>query len=123
MKRNIILLLVIVLLPVTVHATEHLIPLQGKAADNLGNPLSAGDITVRIYDSATGETLIYDSGSDFNDAIADGIYDVVLGSVTTLDLDNTQKYYMEIDINGEEVVGDATSGREAFWPGSGDHTH
>jgi hypothetical protein len=30
---------------------------------------------------------------------------------------------METDINGEEVVGDATSGRREFYPGGGSHTH
>jgi len=123
MKREIVAILVLVLLPFSVFASEHLIPLQGRASDSSGTLLTAGDISVRIYDAETSGNLVYDSGTNYVDAIENGIYDVLLGSITPLDLDNTVKYYMEIDINGEEVVGDATSGRQAFWPGSGDHTH
>jgi len=115
-------ILVLIFLTVAVSATEHLISLQGYASDSSDNPLSTGDISVRIYDNSSGGSLVYDSGDDFNDTIADGIYDILLGSNTSLDLDNTKKYHMEIDINGGEVVGDATSGRQAFWPGGGDHS-
>lgn len=123
MRKSIVVMIVLALLPVCAFATEHLIPLQGIAKDSYGTPLASGDIAVRIYDAETGGSVVYNSGADFNEAIEDGIYDVVLGSITPLDLDNTVKYYIEIDVNGEEVVGDATSGRQAFWPGSGDHTH
>ena len=123
MKREIVAILVLVLLPFSVYASEHLIPLQGRASDIYGSPLTTGDISVRIYDAETDGNLVYDSGADFGGAIVNGIYDVLLGSITPLDLDNTVKYYIEIDINAEEVVGDATSGRQAFWPGSGDHAH
>ena len=123
MKRQIVTILVLVLLPFSVYASEHLIPLQGRASDNYDTPLATGDISVRIYDAETDGNLVYDSGTDFVNAIENGIYDVLLGSYTPLNLDNTTKYYIEIDINGDEVVGDATSGRQAFWPGSGDHSH
>jgi len=115
-------ILVLIILSVAVSAAEYLIPLQGQASDISGNLLSTGNISVRIYNATTGGSLVYDSGTDFNGAISNGIYDVLLGSTTPLDLDNTKKYFMEVDINGEEVVGDATSGRQAFWPGSGDHS-
>ncbi len=119
-----IILILIFLIP-TAYATEHLIPLQGYAEDSSGNPLSTGNISVRIYNASTstGGILVYDSKIDFNNVIKDGTYDILLGSITPLDLDNTKKYFMEIDINGEEVIGDATTGRQEFWPGSGDHVH
>jgi hypothetical protein len=104
-------------------ATPHLISLQGYVTDNLGSPISSGNVTVRIYDASTGGNLIYNSGTDYNNAIQKGIFDVLLGSITPLNLDNTVKYYMEIDINGQEVIGDATTGRREFWPGGGQHTH
>lgn len=99
--------------------TNHLIPLQGIAKDSSGQLLETGDVTVRIYDS--GESLVY--SSDFADAINNGKFDILLGSSTALLLDNTQSYYMEIDVNGEEIIGDAAGGRQEFWPGSGDHSH
>ncbi|MBW2990560.1 hypothetical protein KY348_02530 [Candidatus Woesearchaeota archaeon] len=125
MKKTLFLiLLMIVFCFVLVNAqTEHLIPLSGYASLNTGEPVSSGDIAVRIYDASSGGTLVYDSGLDFNGAITDGMYDIILGSSTLLLLDNTLKYYLEMDVNGEEVVGDATAGRQEFWPGSGDHTH
>jgi hypothetical protein len=76
---------------------------------------------VRIYDAQSGGTLVYDSGSDFVGSVQEGIFDVLLGSITPLNLDNTLLYYLELDINGEEVVGDANAGRQAFYPGGGSH--
>jgi hypothetical protein len=120
-KQFLTTILALVILSAAVSAaTEHLIPLQGLASDSSGTLLASGDLSVRIYDDATAGNLIY--SETFNSAIQDGIYDVLLGSTTTLNLDNTVKYFMEVDINGEEVVGDSTTGRQAFWPGSGDHT-
>jgi hypothetical protein len=104
-------------------ATPHLISLQGYVTNNLDSPISSGNVTVRIYDASTGGNLIYNSGTDYNSAISNGIFDVLLGSITPLSLDNTMKYYMEVDINGQEVVGDATTGRREFYPGGGNHTH
>jgi len=126
MKKNIkqvfATILVLIILSVAVSAAEYLIPFQGLASDSSSVPLPTGDISVRIYDAATGGSLVYDSGANFNGTITDGIYDVLLGSVTPLDLDDTKKYFLELDINGEEVVGDATSGRQVFWPSAGNHT-
>lgn len=102
-------------------ATPHLISFQGQALDSESNPIASGDISVRIYDAETGGTLVYDSGSDFAGSVQGGIFDVLLGSITPLNLDNTLPYYLELDINGEEVVGDANGGRQAFYPGGGSH--
>ena len=101
--------------------TPHLLSFQGRALDAAGNVVLAGDLRVRVYTAAAGDTLVYDSGSDFADAIADGHFDVLLGDATPLALDNTRLYYLEVDVNGEEVVGDATGGRQAFYPGGGSH--
>jgi hypothetical protein len=113
----------IISLATAIAATPHLISLQGYATDSSNKPLATGNLSVRIYDSAVGGNLIYNSGTDYNNAIQNGIFDVLLGSITPLSLDNNLKYYMETDINGEEVVGDATSGRREFYPGGGSHTH
>ncbi|MFO7652318.1 MAG: FlgD immunoglobulin-like domain containing protein [Candidatus Krumholzibacteriia bacterium] len=86
-----------------------------------GVPVAAGSLAVRIYDSATGGTMIYDSGADFAGAIATGLFDVVLGAVTPLSLDVEQLYHLEIEVDGIEVAGDAAGGRIAFYPGLGSH--
>ena len=107
MKKYVFWMVVsLMLLPFAVSQTEHLIPLQGQASDSSGNLLSTGNVSVRIYDAAIGGNLVFNAG--FINAIQNGIYDVLLGSTAPLSLDNTKKYFMEIDINHEEVVGDDT---------------
>jgi len=96
---------------------QHIIPIQGKAQDSSSNLLELGNVSVRIYTASTGGNLIY--SNSFLNSINTGIYDIQL----SVDLNNTKEYYLELDINGEEVVGDATSGRQVFYPGGGDHTH
>ena len=114
-----VLSLLLLLIPLRLLAgvsTPHLISFQGRALDPGGAPLATGDVAVRIYDSPSGGALVFDSGSDYLGAVENGIFDVVLGSVTPLNLDNTLLYHLELDINGEEIVGDAAAGRQAFYP-------
>lgn len=104
--------------------TPHLLPFQGVATDKDGNLVMRGNLTVRVYDALTGGNLVYNSGNTYVNAIENGVFDVLLGSDAPLNLDNTKRYYMEVDINGEEVVGDTVAGgRQEFWPGGGSHTH
>ena len=100
--------------------TAHRLSFQGLAKDASNQPVYSGDVRVRVYSAATAGTLVYDSDSEFNGAVVTGVFNVVLGSGTPLMLDNTLQYYLELDINGQEVVGDAASGRQAFWPAGGD---
>jgi hypothetical protein len=103
-------------------ATAHRISFQGLARNASNQPVVSGDVRVRIYDAPTGGTLVYDSGTEFNGAVVTGVFSVVLGSGTALMLDNTLRYHLELDVNGQEVVGDAASGRQAFWPTGGDES-
>ena len=122
--RILLALAVLAAIPVPLSAgtsTPHLLPLQGSVTDTAGIPLAAGNLAVRIYDAATGGALVYDSGSDFVGAVSSGRFDVVLGSGTALSLDNTLLYHMEIEVDGDEVIGDANGGRYAFYPGGGSH--
>lgn len=97
--------------------TLHIIPIQGVAKDTNFNLVPLGNISVRIYPTQINQSPVY--SNNFLNAINDGIYDMQL----SVNLDNTKKYYLELDINGEEVIGDAAAGREEFYPGGGDHTH
>lgn len=103
-------------------ATPHRLSFQGLGRNAANEPVVSGDIRVRIYDAATAGNLVYDSGTDFNGALATGVFNVVLGSGTPLLLDATLPYHLELDINGEEVIGDAVAGRQAFWPAGGDQS-
>ena len=96
--------------------TAHRISFQGVGRNASNQPVVSGDVRVRIYSAPTGGTLVYDSGTEFNGALVTGVFNVVLGSGTPLLLDNTVQYDLELDINSQEVVGDAAGGRQAFWP-------
>jgi hypothetical protein len=92
-----------------------------RCETNTGEPVASGDITVRIYDASTDGTEVYNSGSDFAGSISDGRANLCLGCLTALNLDLAQLYYLEFDVAGEEVIGDANGGRLAFYPGAGEH--
>ena len=91
--------------------TAHRISFQGVGRNASNQPVVSGDVRVRIYDAATGGTLVYDSGTDFVGSIVTGVFNVVLGGGTALMLDDTKQYHLELDVNGQEVVGDAAAGR------------
>ena len=101
--------------------TSHLLPLQGRVSNAWELPLIDGNLTVRIYDQTSGGQLVYDSQTDFTGAIHHGRFTVTLGSGTELQLNNELKYYLEIDVDGVEIVGDESGGRLVFYPDGGDN--
>jgi hypothetical protein len=121
MKKLFLIPIIAVLLIGTVIAwsTEHLISLQGYVTDSSDIPVETGDLGVRIYDNDTNGNEVLNE--TYTGGVKKGIFDVLLGSQNPLYLDNTQKYYMEVSINGQEVIGDETSGRQIFYPGGGSH--
>ncbi len=76
--------------------------LHGKANNN-GSAINSGDLRVLIYDASSGGNLVYDSGSDFNNSINNGIFDVVLGSGVPLDLNYGSNYWLDLEINGVDL--------------------
>ena len=84
--------------------TSHLLPLQGYATDAEGVALPSADPRVLIYGTPSGGTALYDSGTDFVGSVSYGFLDVVLGAITPLSLDNTRLYYMEIVLDGVEIL-------------------
>ncbi|MCL5072012.1 MAG: hypothetical protein M1308_14140, partial [Actinobacteria bacterium] len=82
-------------------ATKDLMALQGNV-QQAGVNLASGNLSVKIYDSYAAGNLVYDSGTDFNNNITNGKYDVMLGNASVeLDLEYGKVYYMEIYVNGE----------------------
>src|SRR5262245_42534710 len=127
MRRSTLALTVLAALTLSIPAlgatpTAHRLSFQGVARNASNQIVLTGDVRVRIYDASTGGVLAYDSGSEFAGAILTGVFNVVLGNVTPLLLDDTRQYYLELDVNGQEVVGDANGGRQVFWPAGGDQT-
>ena len=98
------------------------VAIQGVARDAAGLLIPAGNIAVRVYADSLGGAPLYDSAAEFNGAIIQGIFDVIVGRATPLMLDHDQSYFLELDVAGVEVVGDAAGGRQRFFPGGGSHT-
>jgi len=98
-------------------ATPHLISLQGYATDLSDKPID-GDIRVTIYNSTYNE--VWNSGTLINE-IKNGIFDVLLGGVTPLDLDNTQLHYMDIEVRKTGFSLEKVVDKQAFYPGGGQH--
>lgn len=101
--------------------TAHHLPIQGVARDAADALIPAGDVAVRIFADSVGGTALYDSGAEFNGAIAQGVFDIVAGRSTPLLLDPEQSYFLELQVAGIEVMGDAAGGRWRFFPGGGSH--
>ncbi len=104
MKRFLSFLLLFVGISNLAFSFQTLLPLQGNVYDSSGNPIISGDLRVLIYDAPTGGNLLYDSVSDFQNAIENSQYDVLLGSGSNnLTLEYGEYYYIEILINGEDI--------------------
>jgi hypothetical protein len=99
-----IMLLVLALLGTvwTAAAVDQLISLQGKITLD-GTPVDDGNLVVTIYNAASGGTLVFNSTTNFNNAIQDGYFDVMLGSITTLDLNYNQYYWLDVKVNSQDI--------------------
>ena len=101
MKTKIMLLILfaaLIIIPAAYSDIPHLLNYQGKATDSGGAPLNgAYDITFRIYDHATAGELKW-SEIHQDVSIENGIFQVLLGSVTPLDLAFDEDYWIAIEI-------------------------
>ena len=78
--------------------------LQGNVNQGT-SALASGNVVVTIWDAQTGGNLIYNSTTDFNNAIVSGKYDVLLGNGTNqLNLELGKKYYLEVFVNNEQFT-------------------
>lgn len=102
MKTKLILLIllsVIVLTLASYAAIPHLINFQGKATDTNGAPLNGTyNLTFKIYDHATAGNLEWQETHQ-NLAMINGIFGVLLGSVTALNLPFDEDYWITIEVN------------------------
>jgi hypothetical protein len=80
----------------------HLINYQGRLTDKEGKPVADGayQITFRIYDAATAGNLLWEETNP-NVLIQKGIFSVLLGSVTNLNLAFDKPYFLEIKVSDE----------------------
>ena len=101
-------------------SVQQIISLQGKV-DYQGELVSTGDVRVTIWDNATGgdsclssgvkdplcteNCCMYNSTDNFDDNVVNGFFDIMLGSITALDLNYNQYYWLDIEVNHSDAVG------------------
>lgn len=90
-------------LPTANAAVPHLLNYQGRLTDSSGVPLNgAYSLTFRIYDAETTGNLLWEE-SQPGVVIQKGVFAVLLGSVTNLNLPFDKPYFLEIKV-GNEVM-------------------
>ncbi|MFA6217600.1 MAG: hypothetical protein WDL87_08150 [Candidatus Omnitrophota bacterium] len=90
-------------LAISYAAVPHLINYQGRLTDTSGQPLEGTySLTFRIYDAETAGNLLWE---EIQPAVVvqKGIFNVLLGSVTNLNLAFDKAYFLEIKV-GSEVM-------------------
>jgi len=89
--------------PCTLAEVPHLVNYQGRLTDTGGVPLNGSyNLTFRIYDAETAGNLLWEEIQN-NIVINKGIFAVLLGSVTNLNLAFDKPYFLEIKV-GNEVM-------------------
>ena len=100
--KAVTLLPMLALLLIGLASANTLMGLSGHVLDNNGDP-ATGNLSVTIYTLASGGSAIYDSGSDFDGAVINGTYNVMLGSGGALHLVQGNTYYLDMSVNGEDI--------------------
>jgi len=116
---SLIIVFILVLgLAISVYAIDDLMALQGNVQQS-GVNLASGNLTVTIYDAYSGGNVVYNSSTDFNNAISNGKYDVMLGNGSqALSVEYGRIYYMEMYLNNELVSFNGSS-RQVFQSSTG----
>jgi len=89
--------------------------LQGNVKNSSGGDLTSGDLTVEIWDSLSGGSMIYNSTTVYNSNVTNGRYDIMLGEYTTLNLNYGANYYMAVAVDSEPLSFDGAA-RRRFQP-------
>ncbi|MBN1423469.1 hypothetical protein JXA88_02830, partial [Candidatus Fermentibacteria bacterium] len=103
MKGMISFVLAVLLCGISLAEIPQVISYQGKVTDASGNPVADGPYTMqfRIYDAATGGTLLWNSNNQ-TVAVSGGIFSVLLGESPqpALSLDFSTDYWLLVIFNG-----------------------
>jgi len=83
-------------------AIPQLMNYQGYLTDDLGNPVSNGtySLTFRIWDAETGPNQLW-SEDHPTVSVTNGLFDVILGSMSPLDLPFDVDYWLGVQVEGE----------------------
>jgi len=107
MKRLILIITVFlitgIVMPISSAQADvpHLINYQGRLTDAADQPLTGShSITFRIYDAEGGGNLLWGE-THSSVTVTDGIFEVMLGGVTALDLSFDKQYYLGIQVGND----------------------
>ncbi|MCK4858346.1 MAG: hypothetical protein KAT58_10285 [candidate division Zixibacteria bacterium] len=85
-------------------AIPHMINYQGMLTDNLGNPLTGNySIEFKIFNHPTAGTQLWGE-THGGVVVTDGLFNVLLGSATPINLDFSGEYYLDITVGGEHLA-------------------
>ena len=74
---------------------------QGKLMDNAGQPVSDGNysVTFRIYNVSVGGVVLWNENQTAS--TQDGLFNVILGSVSSINLSFDQDYWLGVEVAGD----------------------
>ncbi len=99
-----LLLSVSCLLTISEAAIPHLINYQGKLTDSGGAPLTGSyNITFKIYNAETAGTLLWQE-TQTGVVVQKGVFSILLGSVTALNLPFDTQYYLAIQVGADSEM-------------------
>ena len=77
---------------------------QGKLLDSGGEPVSNGNrnITFRIFNVSTLGVALWSETQSVN--TQDGLFNVILGSISSINLDFNQDYWLEVQVSGDGAM-------------------
>jgi hypothetical protein len=82
----------------------HLINYQGKLTDGAGNPLNGNyNLTFKIYNVENGGSVLW-SETQNGVAVSDGIFSVILGAFTAMNLPFDSQYWLEVMVGAETIA-------------------
>jgi hypothetical protein len=89
----------VLLIPAAAQTSQQ-ISLTGRLLDSGGDALSGtNNLTFQIYDASSGGNLLYTEAHTVT--VANGVWNVQLGSVTPLNLPFNESYFLQLIVNGE----------------------
>jgi len=106
MKKIVISLFIILLLTTIIfaEAIPKKINFQGRVTDNNNIPYNGSySMTFRIYDSLTGGNLLWNETQN-NITVVKGLYSILLGSATDINLLFDKAYYMTVELNSNGEI-------------------
>ena len=102
MKKILILMLIVFALAGVYGAIPQQLGIQGRLTDSSGNALSgAYSMQFKIYNTASGGSALYDSGSLNVNADGNGIYDIIL---TGVNLPFGEQYFLGITVGSDSEM-------------------